>query len=128
MVVPLVATNDVHYLKKEDAFPQDVLVCVSTACMVNETNRLRYVDTPSFHLRAPTEMELLFHDVPDSVSNSLAITKKINLELEMGKWLFPTIEIPDNHEQNEFLREQATTLLKQKYPEADKAINERLDY
>ena len=128
MGVPLVATNDVHYLRKEDAFPQDVLVCVSTACMVNETNRLRYVDTPSLHLRTPTEMELLFHDVPDSVSNSLAIAKKINLELEMGKWLFPTIEIPENRDPNDYLREKAKSLLKEKYPEADKSINDRLEY
>jgi DNA polymerase-3 subunit alpha len=65
--IPLVATNDVHYLKQTDAFAQDVLVCISTGKQVSDINRLRYVDTPTLHLKSPEEMSQLFVDLPDAV-------------------------------------------------------------
>lgn len=126
--VPLAATNDVHYLKKEDAFAQDVLVCISTGSMVNEVNRMRYVDAPSLHLRDADEMKELFSDVPDAVKNTVKIAEKVNIEIEMGKWLFPTIEIPEGKKDDEYLREQAFAGLASKYPNAEQSVKDRLLY
>jgi len=126
--IPLVATNDSHYLKQTDAFAQDVLVCVSTGKYVQDLDRLRYVDTPTFHLRTPEEMEKLFSDLPDAIENSVKIAEKINLELELGKWLFPEFEIPGNLDAGDYLREQAKEKFEDKFPKTDKETKERLEY
>lgn len=126
--IPLVATNDAHYLKQSDAFAQDVLVCVSTGKYVSDLDRLRYVDTPTFHLRTPQEMQELFSDLPDAIENSVKIAKKINLELELGKWLFPQFEIPGNVDAGDYLKETARQKLKNKISNADKETKERLEY
>jgi DNA polymerase-3 subunit alpha len=126
--IPLVATNDAHYLKQTDAFAQDVLVCVSTGKYVSDLDRLRYVDTPTFHLRTPEEMEKLFSDLPDAIENSVKIAEKINLELELGKWLFPKFEIPNDQDAGEYLKEQAREKIKCKFEKLETVLAERLEY
>lgn len=126
--IPLVATNDVHYLKVEDAFAQDVLVCVSTGRLVSDLDRLRYVDTPTLHLRSPEEMAETFPDFPDALENTLKVAQMVNLELETGKWLFPIIEIPENKDPAEYLKELSWQSFPKKYPDADQTTKDRLQY
>lgn len=126
--IPLVATNDAHYLKQEKAFAQDVLVCISTGKNVSDIDRLRYVDTPTFHLTTEEEMRELFRDVPDAVDNTNKIAEMVNLEINLGKWLFPKFEIPDNKEASDYLRELALQRFVIKYPENKTEIVERLQY
>lgn len=126
--IPLVATNDSHYLKKEDAFAQDVLVCISTARIVSDIDRLRYVDCPTFHLRSEQEMADLFKDVPDAISNTVKISQQVDLQIELGKWYFPQFPIPENKTAPDFLREQARSKLKEIFPDADEKTQERLNY
>ncbi|MCL5090992.1 MAG: DNA polymerase III subunit alpha [Patescibacteria group bacterium] len=126
--IPLVATNDVHYLKQTDAFAQDVLVCISTGKLVSDLDRLRYVDTPTFYLRTEEEMRQIFMDVPDAVDNTVKVAEKVNLEIELGKWNFPNFELPPGKTASDQLREQAWDRLPSRYPEVDQDTKDRLQY
>lgn len=126
--IPLVATNDVHYLRKEDAFAQDVLVCISTGKIVTDIDRMRYVDTPTFQMRSPGEMKDLFADVPDAVENTLKVAEKVDLKIELGKWLFPSFEIPQGKKAEVYLKELAYERFPEKYEAGDLESKRRLDY
>lgn len=102
--IPLIATNDVHYIKKEDAVAQDALVCISTGKTVDDKKRLRYVDTPDFYLKTPEEMVSLFADLPDAIQNTVKVAEKCNLEIELGKWYFPKFPLPDGTTAEEQLK------------------------
>ncbi|MFH1971579.1 MAG: PHP domain-containing protein, partial [Patescibacteria group bacterium] len=78
--IPLVATNDVHYIAKEEAEAQDALVCVATGKNVSDIKRLRYI-SPTYYLRSPEEMMNLFSDTPEAIENSVKIAEKCNLEI-----------------------------------------------
>lgn len=126
--IPLVATSDVHYLDQKDAFAQDVLVCISTASFVSNVNRLRYIDTPTLHFSSGEEMDRLFFDIPDAVGNTLNIAKEIELEINLGKWYFPQIEIPKGKTAPDYLEQLAWERFPNKYPQVDQAVKERLQY
>lgn len=126
--IPLVATNDVHYLRQSDAFAQDVLVCISTAKNVVDVDRLRYVDTPTFHLRSAEEMQGLFLDVSDAIENTVKVAEAVEVEIELGKWLFPEFMIPGGKQASDYLREQARKNLLAKYPQVDQNTKDRLEY
>jgi len=125
--IPLVATNDAHYLKQADASAQDILVCVSTGKNVSDTDRLRYVDTPTFYLRPPDEMSNIFPEYPDAISNSLKIAEKVNLTIELGKWYFPQIQVPDDKPADVYLREQSHLNLPNFFPKVTPELTARLD-
>ncbi|MCW1310040.1 MAG: DNA polymerase III subunit alpha, partial [Candidatus Parvarchaeota archaeon] len=126
--IPIVATNDVHYLTQKDAIAQDVLVCISTAKNVSDINRLRYVDIPTLHFTSEEEMRELFIDIPEAVENTKKIADKVDIEIELGKWHFPNIELPENKTAPEYLREICYQKINDKYPQADEEIKQRLEY
>lgn len=86
--VKLVATNDAHYLHRQDAELHDVLLCVGTQSRIDEPNRMRY-GSDQFYLKTSQEMESLFADIPQAVENTLEIASKINIEIPLGKRHFP---------------------------------------
>ena len=87
--IPLVATNDAHYLKKEDAFAQDVLMMINTQTTINDSKRLTMINIPDFYIKSPEEMAEQFADYPDALENTQKIADKCQLEIELGKWYFP---------------------------------------
>lgn len=127
--VPLVATNDVHYLEKEDAFAQEVLLCIQTQRTIHEKNRgLSMIDIPDFYFKTPNEMKGLFLDLPEAIDNTLEIAEKCNLEIPYGEWILPIFEVPSGMSADEYLRElvyQRKGRIKG-YKEED--IRRRLDY
>ncbi|MBX4206061.1 DNA polymerase III subunit alpha, partial [Candidatus Microgenomates bacterium] len=126
--VPLVATNDAHYIKKEDAPAQDALVCIATGKTVPEIKRLRYIDAPAYYLTTPEEMYELFGDVSDSLENTVKIADKCNLEIEtLGKWFFPKFKIETGATPDEELKRLSFELLPSRV-EDTKEARERLDY
>ena len=125
--IPLVATNDVHYLKQSDAFAQDVLVCVATGKNVSDIDRLRYVDCPTFHLRSEEEMRTIFPDLPDAIDNTNKVAKLVNVEIKLGTWCFPTIEIPKGMEAGEYLRKLVLDRLPSYYQKS-KELEERVNF
>ncbi|HSX48910.1 MAG TPA: DNA polymerase III subunit alpha [Candidatus Saccharimonadales bacterium] len=129
MGIPLIATNDAHYINKEDAEAQDVLVCVATGKQVNETKRIRMVDTPTYYARTAEEMEELFPDYPDALSNTVKIAEKCNLEITtLGKWFFPKFPLPNDEAADTYLTRIANEKLKEKFPKPSKELKERLDH
>ncbi len=126
--IPVVATNDAHYLDKEDAEAQDALVCVATGKNVSDTKRIRFIDTPEFYVKSPEQMSKLFEDIPEAISNTVKIAEKCNLELNLGKYFFPKVEVPEGKTDNEYLIELARKSLKEKFPNATKEYKNRLEY
>ncbi|HWA51896.1 MAG TPA: DNA polymerase III subunit alpha [Patescibacteria group bacterium] len=129
MGIPLIATNDAHYINKEDANAQDVLVCVATGKKVTETKRIRMVDAPTYYARPYEEMAALFPDYPDALENTVKIAEKCNLEIStFGKWFFPKFPLPNDEDSGEYLKRIANEKLKEKFGEPTKELQERLDH
>jgi DNA polymerase-3 subunit alpha len=126
--IPLVATNDAHYIKPADALAQDVLVCISTGKTVNDTKRMRYIDAQTFYVRSPDEMAGLFSDVPDAIDNTLKIADKCNVEITLGKWFFPKFPLPSGMTPNDQLKKLAREALTEIIPKPDKETKERLEH
>jgi DNA polymerase-3 subunit alpha len=126
--IPLIATNDVHYAQKDDAFAQDVLLMINTQTTINDQKRLSMIDIPDFYLKSPEEMASQFADYPDAIANTLKIADKIELDIEIGKWYFPQITLPENKTAEETLRENVFTAAEEHYGQISPEVKERLDY
>lgn len=127
--IPLVATNDAHYLKKEDAFSQDVLLMINTQTNINSPKRMTMMNTPDFYIKSPEEMSQNFADIPDAIENTQKIADKCNLELDIGNWYFPEFKLPKGKTANETLNELVNKYTKEHYgKKMNKEIRDRLDY
>lgn len=127
--IPLVATNDCHYLKPEDAFAQDVLMMINTQTTINDKNRLTMVNTPDFYVKSPQEMAKLFSDYPEAIENTQKIADKCDLNIEIGKWYFPKFKLPPNLTAEEVLRQKVFAGAKEIYGQKlSSEITERLEY
>lgn len=126
--IPLVATNDAHYIKKEDSVAQDALVCIATGKNVSDVKRVRFIDTPSFYLTSPEEMAELFSDVPEALDNTVKIADKCNLEIALGKWMFPKFTVPAKFNPDTYLEKLCKDRLKEKVGNVTPEIKKRLDY
>ena len=94
--LPLVATNDCHYLTQEDSFAHDVLLCIQTGKTIHDENRLRY-RTNEFYFKNAEEMESVFAHVPEALSNTLEVAEKCTFELGEPENIFPEFEVPSDH-------------------------------
>ncbi|MDD4351779.1 MAG: DNA polymerase III subunit alpha [Candidatus Gracilibacteria bacterium] len=104
MEVPLVATNDVHYVRREDAEAHDILICVQTNRLVSDIDRMKY--TCDFSLKSPAEMAESFADYPEAIANTVKIAERCQLELTLGKhFLMPPYKTPEGQEAVDYLRE-----------------------
>ncbi len=112
--IPVVATSDAHYVDREDAEVQDVLLCVNTGRLRSDANRLR-LETDQFHLRTPEEMLEIFSDVPDALQRSAEIADQVDIDLELGKRHFPIYQLPPDTTAEELLRKLCIEGLKQRY-------------
>ena len=92
--IPLVATNDAHYLTREDAAMQDTLLCVQTGKLLEDENRMRF-ETDEFYLKSEDEMRQLFPNCPDAIENTHKIAEMCNLEFEFGHYHLPEFKLPD---------------------------------
>ena len=127
--IPVVATNDAHYIKKEDAVAQDAAVCIATGKTVDDTKRLRYIDLPDYYIKTPLEMSEIFKDYPDALENTLKIADKTDLVIStLGKWFFPKIDIPKNLTDDEYLQKIIVKNLKEKFPKSTPEMKKRALY
>ncbi|MCX6731967.1 MAG: PHP domain-containing protein [Candidatus Roizmanbacteria bacterium] len=95
--VPLVATNDVHYINESDAYAQEVLLCIQTQRTIFEKNRpLSMFDVPDYYFKSEDQMRVLFSDLPEAIENTNKIADKCNLEIPHGKWVLPHVDTPNN--------------------------------
>ena len=127
MNLPLVATNDIHYLEKSDAFYQDVLLCIQTGKTINDENRMRF-SSAEYYFKSAREMEELFREVPEAITNTLKIAERCNLEFSFNEFYLPSFEIPSGETPESCLKRLVYQRLPQKYPDYDHRVTERLDY
>jgi DNA polymerase-3 subunit alpha len=126
--LPLVATNDAHYLCRSDASSHDVLLCVNTKSYRSDANRMK-IDTDQLYVRSPEEMYAAFPSVPDAVARSQEIADRVEIELDLKTRHFPVFTPPPGKTDVEYLREQAELGLRWRYGEnPDPVYKERLEY
>ncbi|HPY08424.1 MAG: DNA polymerase III subunit alpha [Patescibacteria group bacterium] len=130
--VPLIATNDVHYFKKEDAEAQDILLCLQNKKKITDTDRLKMLGYGDYSMRSNAEMIAAFKHVPEAISNTLKIAEMCNLEIELGKIQLPYFEVPAGHDGNSLLRKWCEEGIAKRYPNYSAedllVVKERLDY
>lgn len=126
--IPLVATNDAHYVRPEDAVAQDVLVCIATGKNVSEINRLRYVDAPTFYITSSAEMADLFPEYPDALKNTVEIAERCELTLTLDKWYFPEYPIEKGKTYAEVFTERVEEGLHKVLSHITPEAKERLNY
>lgn len=125
--IPLVATNDVHYIRKEDYRSHDILLCIQTARTVDEEDRMRY-PSDQFYLKSPEEMYEMFSHVPEALENTVKIAEQCNFDYEFHKSKLPKFPLPDGVEPYEYMRDLCYKGLEERYPEITDELKERLEY
>jgi len=124
-----IATNDVHYINKEDAHLQDIMLAIQTGSLLSDPARIRMTD-PSYYLRTPQEMNTLFAEVPEALSNTLMIAERCNVDLGFKGYHLPLFEVPAGMTSESYLRELCEDGLNKHYGSlADTPLyRDRLDY
>jgi DNA polymerase-3 subunit alpha len=122
-----VATNDTHYIKKEDAQAQDILMAVQTGSRLGEGDRLTLKED-DFSLRSPEEMAAAFSYAPEVIENTAALADQCDFNFELGKITLPHFDVPKGHTYNSYLRDLAEQGLQTRYPHPHETVKERLAY
>ena len=98
--LPLVATNDCHYLRKQEARAHELLLCIQTGKKITDTDRLR-LPTEEFYFKSPADMATAFSHYPEAVANTLKIAEMCNVTIETGVYHFPNVSLPGNRSPEE---------------------------
>jgi DNA polymerase-3 subunit alpha len=126
--LPLVATNDLHYVRAEDAQTQDVLLCVQTGKTVDDPKRMKF-DSQHYYLKSAQEMEALFGDVPDALKNTMRIAEMCQIDLKFGQTLLPDFPIPPGYANpDEYLYDLCMKGAQERYGQMTDEIRDRLNY
>ncbi|MHB9154894.1 MAG: DNA polymerase III subunit alpha, partial [Endomicrobiales bacterium] len=123
--IPLVATNDCHYLKKEDAYDHDVLLCIGTGKTLDDPGRLKF-SSDQFYYRSPQEMAKIFDYVPEAVKNTLAVAEKVNLEVNFDQLLLPHYPVPEGETAETYLEKLCREGMKKRYNTLTEVHEKRL--
>ncbi len=125
--IPLVCTNDAHYLRREDAESHDVLLCIQTGKNVDDENRMRY-EPRNFYLRSTEEMEALFSGYPEAVENTQRIADRCQLEFTFGKYHLPEFKLPPGYDSPTYLRKLCNEGFAQRYGNEKPDYRQQLEY
>lgn len=123
--IPLVATNDMHYIRKEDAKAQDVLICIQTQTTIDEENKMRF-ENDEFYMKSEKEMKELFPDMEDAVERTQEIADRCKVEFTFGEYHLPEFIPPNGKTCKEYLRELCYSGLVSRYGES--AMEETSEY
>lgn len=126
--IPVIATNDVHYVEKDDAKAQDALLAIQTRTTLDDKNRMTMINSPSYYLKSQEEMEDLFQDIPEAIKNTQKIADKCNVTIKTGEMIFPNYPLPKGYTAKKMLEELVNKRQKFRYPNPTKEIKERIDY
>ncbi|MFH1259778.1 MAG: DNA polymerase III subunit alpha [Elusimicrobiota bacterium] len=128
MNLPLVATNDAHYLRPEDAASHEILLCIGTNKTINDPDRLRFGNN-QFYFRSPAEMEKVFNFCPQSIKNTMLAAEQCNLEIGFDKFYMPDFPLPEQYnDRDEYLEILCQQGLILRYPLMRPEVRSRLDY
>ena len=123
--IPMVATNDSHYTRRDDAEAHDILLCLQTGTVTSDQKRMRF-HNDEFYLKTPAEMAERFRDFPEAVANTVKIAERCHLELDT-KPLLPRFEVPQGENAEAYLRRLAEEGLKTRYPEMGQVVRDRVE-
>src|SRR5450756_2465668 len=128
MGIPLIATNDVHYVLPEQAEAQKILLCIQTNTTLDDPGRMR-LETQNFYLRTGQEMDALFPEAPEAITNTLRVAEQCNLHMYFDRVMLPELDfIPEGMTPMEFLAKLARKGLEERYPSAASDVYKRQDY
>ena len=126
--IPLVCTNDAHYLRQEDAEMQDILMCIQMGKTLDDPGRMKF-ETDQFYLKSEAEMASLFPNYPEALENTEKIADLCNLEFEFGKYHLPAFQLPEGFTDSEaYFRKLCWDGFARRYPDQPKAYAEQLEY
>ena len=127
--IPLVATNDAHYLKKEDAYNHEILLCIQTGKRMTDTDRMRF-ETDDFYIKSPEEMKEFFPNLPEALENTVKIAQKCNVEFEFGHTILPNYDVPKEYATHyDYFKKLCDDGIKERYGEnPSKEILDRAEY
>ena len=125
--LPLVVTNDAHYLRKSDAKMQDVLLCIQTGKTVDDPNRMKF-ETKEFYLKSEEELRELFPDVPEAFDNTVKIAERCNVEFTFGKYFLPEFKLPEGVTSLSYLKQLCREGFDELYGTEHPEYMQQLDY
>ncbi len=125
--LPLVVTNDAHYLTREDSYIQDVLMCIQMGKTVEDTNRMRF-ETQEFYVKSEEELRALFPNQPEAFENTLRIAERCNVEFTFGKYHLPAFQYPEGYDAWGWFSKLCRDGYRERYPEDPAGYRERLEY
>ena len=125
--IPMVCTNDAHYIRKEDAESHDILLCIQTGKTVDSENRMRY-EPQNFYLRSTEEMETLFSAYPEAVENTQRIADRCQLEFTFGKYHLPEFKLPPDYDSPTYLRKLCNEGFIERYGTEKESYRKQLSY
>ena len=125
--IPLVCTNDCHYLAPADAESHDVLLCIQTGKLVEDENRMRY-EPRNFYVRSTEEMADLFSQYPDALENTQRIADRCNLTFTFGKYHLPRFAVPDGYTAQTYIRKLCEKGFARRYAKTHPEYHDQLDY
>ncbi len=125
--LPLVVTNDAHYLRREDAKMQDVLLCVQTGKTIDDPNRMKF-QTDEFYLKSEEELRQLFPNCDEAFENTAKIAERCNLEFEFHNYHLPSFPVPEGYTNEEYFRKLCNDGFAERYPNAPAEYVDRLEY
>ena len=125
--LPLVVTNDAHYLRREDAKMQDVLLCVQTGKTVDDPNRMKF-ETEEFYLKSEDELRQLFPNCDEAFENTVLIANRCNLEFEFNQYHLPSFPVPEGYTNGEYFRKLCMDGFRERYENPPESYLERLEY
>ena len=127
--IPLVATNDAHYLKKEDAYHHEVLLCIQTGKRMSDPDRMRF-ETDELYVKSPEEMAEYFKAFPDAIENTVKIADKCNVEFEFGHTILPNYDVPEEFPTHyDYLKKLCDDGIRERYGKnPSKEILDRAEY
>ena len=128
--IGLVATNDVHYVRKEDARPHDILLCIQTREVYSKANRMRLTPDGSYYITSHDEMLAAFSDYPEALRNTLVIAERCNVSLDSEGYHLPQFDVPEGYDAERYLRELVERGVRERYGERryaeDPVLQERV--
>ena len=125
--LPLVVTNDAHYLRREDASMQDVLLCIQTGKTVDDTNRMKF-QTEEFYLKSEEELRALFPNCPEAFENTAKIANMCNVEFVFNQYHLPAFPVPEGYNNEQYFRKLCYDGFRERYKNPPESYLERLEY
>jgi DNA polymerase-3 subunit alpha len=126
--IPIAASNDVHYLTKEDSKTHEIVLCIADGKTFEDTTRYRYPGGPEYYLKSAEEMALLFPELPEALSNTLEIAEKCHVIIETGNYKLPVYQVPPGMDEKSYMRELVWQGIRERYGDPTEEIRQRVEF